>query len=417
MSSSEDKLQTIYDALDLLATAIKDATSEDRTMTEMYGWNFPPLGRTDLSRMVTVVRDKVSSIDPARLSDKYDPSPLKSRIDTTRITIVPYLFNGNGNNAVPSLLGLLQLIDQHFRSLFEPRLDWDTLDKAGAVPKKMAARVRSLAANINTLTTKTGKLDEQIAVINNAHAAAEALPTDMESLDEARQRIAQLEAESSRMVAVIELQRAEIEKALHGVKEAEKEAAILVKNCGDAYSAATTKGLGESFQNRADSLSTSMWIWVGGLILALGIGAFLGTRRVEMIQTLVEQQKGAGSLGVYIALALFSIAAPVWFSWIATKQIGQRFRLAEDYGFKASVAKAYEGYRREAAKLDESFSQRLFGTALDRIDEPPLRFVETENHGSPLHELLSRKRPGADRPRVEKATAAEQSVAQDEEED
>src|SRR5690606_11815180 len=83
--------------------------------------------------------------------------------------------------------------------------------------------------------------------------------------------------------------------------------------------------------------------------------------------------------------------APLWFAWIATKQINQRFRLSEDYAYKASVAKAYEGYRREAAKIDTIFEARLFSSALERLEEAPLRLVEEEMHGSPWHELFTSK--------------------------
>ena len=79
----------------------------------------------------------------------------------------------------------------------------------------------------------------------------------------------------------------------------------------------------------------------------------------------------------------------MWFAWLATKQIGQRFRLAEDYAFKASVSRAYEGYRREAENIDPAFVSRLFASALSRLDEQPLRLVETATHGSPWHELAS----------------------------
>lgn len=90
-----------------------------------------------------------------------------------------------------------------------------------------------------------------------------------------------------------------------------------------------------------------------------------------------------------IALSLLSVGAPLWFAWLATKQIGQRFKLAEDYGFKASVAKAYEGYRKEAARIDEAFEARLFASALTRLEEAPLRLVGNTEHGSPWHELIS----------------------------
>ena len=74
---------------------------------------------------------------------------------------------------------------------------------------------------------------------------------------------------------------------------------------------------------------------------------------------------------------------------MATKQIGQRFRLAEDYAFKASISRAYEGFRREAARVDKDMEARLLASALTRLDELPLRLVETDSHGSPWHELAS----------------------------
>ncbi|MBB3356192.1 hypothetical protein FHT70_006172 [Rhizobium sp. BK049] len=75
-------------------------------------------------------------------------------------------------------------------------------------------------------------------------------------------------------------------------------------------------------------------------------------------------------------------------AWLSTKQIGQRFRLAEDYAFKASVSKAYEGYRREARDLSGEFAQSLFQSALNRLDEPPLRLLDKPTPGSPVHEFL-----------------------------
>lgn len=138
-----------------------------------------------------------------------------------------------------------------------------------------------------------------------------------------------------------------------------------------------------------------MWIWVFGLIAALTLGAVVGGNQLhnltEAIKNSSENSQRNGEIWINLILSLFSVAAPVWFAWISTKQIGQRFRLAEDYGYKASISKAYEGYRREAALLDPNFQARLFSSALTRLDEIPLRLVETETHGSPWHELASSK--------------------------
>lgn len=77
---------------------------------------------------------------------------------------------------------------------------------------------------------------------------------------------------------------------------------------------------------------------------------------------------------------------------MSTKQINQRFKLAEDYAYKASVAKAYEGYKNEACKVsDGEFEKRLFDSALSRLEEAPLRFVKDEDHTTPWTEMLNSK--------------------------
>jgi len=111
------------------------------------------------------------------------------------------------------------------------------------------------------------------------------------------------------------------------------------------------------------------------------------------LETLSASIGPSGDLGpkvvVNILLSVLSVGASVWFAWLSTKQIGQRFRLSEDYGFKASIATAYEGYRREAARIDKDLEIELLRSALAHLDELPLRLVEEESHGSPWHELAS----------------------------
>ena len=84
-----------------------------------------------------------------------------------------------------------------------------------------------------------------------------------------------------------------------------------------------------------------------------------------------------------------SVAGPMWFAWLATSQIKQRFQLAEDYGFKAAVSKAYEGYRKSALDLDDAFMEKLFASALNRLDEYPLRLFPADMHSTPFMELVS----------------------------
>lgn len=90
-----------------------------------------------------------------------------------------------------------------------------------------------------------------------------------------------------------------------------------------------------------------------------------------------------------MVVVVFSLAAPIWFAWLSTKQIGQRFRMSEDYAFKAAISSAYEGFRREAAMIDKNMERDLLQSALTRYDELPLRLLGQDNYGSPWHELSS----------------------------
>ena len=125
-------------------------------------------------------------------------------------------------------------------------------------------------------------------------------------------------------------------------------------------------------------------------MIALGFGSFFGTGQLRNLSELLKLPNVSTSLvALNLILSVVSIGAPIWFAWLATKQIGQRFRLAEDYAFKASISRAYEGFRREAARFDKNMEAKLLSSALTRFDELPLRLVETDSHGSPWHELAS----------------------------
>ena len=149
-------------------------------------------------------------------------------------------------------------------------------------------------------------------------------------------------------------------------------------------------GLAAAFSERSNELAKSMWFWIGGLVFALATGSYLGLTQLGALSEIFRVGEVSGSeIVLNVLRSIFSVGAPVWFAWLSTKQIGQRFRLAEDYGFKASISRAYEGFRREAARVDQDMEAKLLGSALDRLDELPLRLVEEKSHGSPWHELAS----------------------------
>lgn len=381
-------LEAVCTALDELSTAVTNAWTGDQTLCEAWGWNCPTVTRHDLAaipkRLATRIREASPSEIETGLFAQVNDMP--RRIKHMQSQTVPYLFNGNAVQAAPAYIGTLTLIQQ----TLEPLVSWQVLQDTKAMPANIARRLRSLQAEIDQITPDKEKLGEQIKLIQEATTAAESLPTDLQALAEARKKVDQIASQSSELYGKIDERSSEAHRWTDYIERRKEVADKLVEQCEDAYRITTTKGLAAAFDQRAGRLAWSMWAWVAGLLVALGIGAFLGSHRVELLSSAISNSDPQwGVIWMHIVLSLLSIGAPLWFAWLATKQIGQRFRLAEDYAFKASVAKAYEGYRKEAARLDEAFEARLFSSALSRLEEAPLRLVEHTTHGSPWHELIS----------------------------
>lgn len=260
------------------------------------------------------------------------------------------------------------------------------------LPPSITRSLRSIKAQIEQLTPDKDELTAQITLIKEATAAAESLPADLQMLIDARNKLSRLSDESIKLHSDIEKNKLSSDELQAAIQDKEKEAKQLISNCEEAYRITTTKGLAAGFDQRASALSKSMWIWVLGLLSALVSGAILGTSRItELSAALNKENQSIEIVIAHAILSILSIGAPLWFAWISSKQISQRFRLAEDYAFKASVAKAYEGYRKEAVKIDEAFVARLFSTALTRIEEEPLRLISEKDHSSPWQELISSK--------------------------
>lgn len=384
-----NNLSEISASLRQLSSDLTTASAQQQLpMVQQFGWSAPALTGKDLSEMAKRLAEKLESIPAENINEKYKGTAIVNQIELFRANTLPYLFNGNAQGAVGPYIALLAYIDQKFSPLTEARIDWEKIVDDGVLPKQLNTKLRSYRASIKRYDDEFATLADRIAIINQAHEAALELPTDLETLRAANEEIADRRAEAEKNEILAVAAKEKVEGILEILESYSKEAKKLVENTEDAYSAATTRGLGEVFQKRANSLARSTWMWVALLLAALITGGVLGHLRLEILQSLLRENASDGKIWLNFLLSVIALAAPIWFAWIATKQIGHRFRLSEDYAFKASVAQAYEGYRREAARLDPLFASRLFSSALDRIDEAPIRFVEHETYGSPWHEFL-----------------------------
>lgn len=338
--------------------------------------------------MASMLASQIRSADISDIDEDLsaDMESVPRKLQLIQSNTVPQFWGGNSPQAIPAYINTLNWI----KHKLQPHLYMEVLDDPKAMPPMLAKRLRSLRKQLEEVSVDKEQLLKQIELIQNATETAESLPADLISLKEARQAILDLSSESIKDSSKIsELKEASVAHE-EDINEKIQHADKLINQCEDAYRITTTKGLAGAFEERATRLSKSMWVWVVGLLVTLSIGAFIGTERLELLTKAMSADKpDIGIIVMQSLLSILSLGAPLWFAWLSTKQIGHRFKLAEDYAFKASVAKAYEGYRKEAARIDEAFEARLFSTALTRVEEAPLRLVNDGSHGSPWHELVS----------------------------
>lgn len=383
------EIKNAISALDGFAKAVSEHWTDQPYHQAIGGWNIPPLSRQDLAERATSLSERLKLVpdDQVTTQLRLKMAKFPDQISYFQSQTLPQITGGNAPQVIANFEIIMSNIEASI-AYIEP--NWQVIPDLNRVPRELAKKIRSLEAALSALEPRAGNIEEKINRINEAHDAATDLPVDMQTLRESNESISATARDVSRILEELNSQRADTTQHLDFIRERRGEAEKLISNIDSAYSAATTAGLAGAFRERANQLSRSTWIWVGFLFAALVAGGLIGYHRLSSLQALLSDDDiDAQWIWLNAAMSFFSLAAPVWFAWVATRQIGQRFRLAEDYGFKASVARAYEGYRREAARLDPELEARLFAAALDRLEEAPLRFLATRDHDSPYEALLA----------------------------
>jgi len=385
MSKEIDALCT---ALTALSQAVRTQSVDERPIGELIGaWTVPTVSPVQLADLAAnmaqeLKTEKLEDISP--VDSKLILSLSKSISDLTP-QIVPNLLNGNAPVTVPAYLATLSYVS----SALAPILGWKVIRNRNALPQSVAARLAATQERIDNLIGDASDFEVKVTKINDAFETAEELPETLDSLRKANAAIRVASDEANQHFGRIKDLDKLAKERISSIEDAHDEATRLAENCGEAYRITTSIGLAASFDERAKSLNISIRLWVAGLAMALIAVAIIGYTRRDILDDLFKSPSPLWSVIMAKSFISFLAISPaIWFAWLATKQIGQRFRMAEDYAFKASVAKAYEGYRREAARLDPAFEAQLFESALVRVDEAPLRLIESHSHGSPLQDLL-----------------------------
>ena len=361
------------------------AHGEARRFVDMWDWQSPPLDKNDLATIAEDLAAKVDAInwDSATTEVGQALEGLSQKVLVLTQRNAPNL--SAGPTACEAIISGLYAIEMRIGALVTQK----ELKGTVALPAMLKRQVDVAKQRLDKSIDEISEIDQKLKHIERAYEAAEGLPITQQELETA---ITEVRAISKQVKEHDQFAEATSKKVVASQGELN---AVMIKasdvlgKAENAYRAATSQGLAHAFSKKADELKQSMFLWVFGLLAALFIAGLISTERFPTILAAVTGKPDWGVVVANVILGAISLAAPVWFAWVSTKQIGQRFRLSEDYGYKAALAAAYEGYRTEAARLDKAFEAQLFATALGRLDELPLRLVEKNIAGSPMHEIFT----------------------------
>lgn len=374
-------LKTLEDSL--------SANPDKRRISDAVGPDASPITAIDISYMVEALREKFD-LDWSHASSELAQAQfddLAPKIQYVTTNVAPNL-HSNANYA-RSVLDLLYSIDVQLSAL----LSSSVIDHMVKLPIDTRRQLKTARKRIEVAFDSTDDLQEKVNEINSAYAAAQNLPTtqsDLEvviaDIEQSRRAVLSFEADAKNRADVAKTSQQEVEAVL-------AQANHTLARVNAAFRAATSEGLAREFKKKAFALNVSVALWTVVLFGALWGAKVIGSERFPHILKSTEQLTAHGVvpwelLVTQMLISILSLGAPVWLAWVATKQVGERFRLAEDYAYKAALSSAYEGYRTEAADLDPVLQAQLFSIAISRLDEIPLRLVDKRVSGSPMHELF-----------------------------
>ncbi len=389
MNTIPSCLTTIVTSLREVGDKAYNVSKESRTFAELFGGRAPALDRTDLHSMANSLADRMEKWGRgAELSENDIDSfeAINGNFAHLKSQIIPNLYSDSAFSvAYVSTIGGFEAIFNEVASN-----QWDVIEDQEMMPSKLLKKLSSQSARYDSIVSHLDDLDGKVKRINDAHDAADSFPADLVLIREWHTELTNIKRNSLALEGSIQQLAAQSKMAKDEIDAAVNDAKALVAQLKDLHRVGTSTTLAGAFQGKANSLVFSLWSWVLILVIALLAVFFIGHDRITEISKYMTSDKvNWDGVWINVVLTLLSVSPAIWLGWLASKQISQRFKLAEDYAYKASISNAYEGYRREAVGMDKEFQARLFGTALTRLEEIPIRLVDHNHHASPLHEFFN----------------------------
>lgn len=159
---------------------------------------------------------------------------------------------------------------------------------------------------------------------------------------------------------------------------------------------ATTVGLSKAYDDKAKSYDNPNKFWLAGFFILIGLiilCLYLSLKDINEYFTPAKIQELAtlstGKILAYFIVKLIIrigiISSLIWAASFAGKRYSQNKRLAEEYSYKSTVAKSFEGYRKKAEELDQlgedkGLSEKLMDKMIQMSAFNPVTTMESNSH-------------------------------------
>jgi uncharacterized protein YoxC len=248
------------------------------------------------------------------------------------------------------------------------------------------------AKKINDNLTQSAEINQKttqiLSAIQQTEKGAKELSSTMETLkgkvDNWAKEIKELSEKS--------------EKIKEGLNEREKKLNLLIENTDntlkrveDLLPGATSAGLASSFRQRKEDITKSKKYWVVGFVGSL---IFL-VLMVSWIIYAFTEHIGKVEWWAYLLQRVPLTFPLIWLGWFFGRNYGHKIRLEEDYAFKESISRSFEGYKKQMQEVDPEVAlPRLCDRTISILSETPLRVFERKTSDeTPANSFLERFMP------------------------
>ncbi|UGA38938.1 hypothetical protein JOS77_04445 [Chromobacterium haemolyticum] len=320
-----------------ILTKIKEALSNqaEGKISDQHGYNAPPIDNRDIAYSFRVLIDLLESVDFSTVdSKKFQEDYIDDLTEKAEVLLNNHVPNLHASSHSSVALMCFVFAAEHQISGI---INKEMLKGSLVLPLSLRKHVSSAQANLDKAMSGISGIEGKVQEINSAYEVAMNLPSTVSDLEAAVNDVRASKKHADEKNKAIDQAVLAAEKNAGLIEGREAESSVLMENLNAAYVAATSQSLAASFSKRATSLSRSVWAWTVILTVALFVAGYVTFYRFPEMKILIESDPTWRRVAISATLSFSQLAAPIWLAVVATKQIAFKFRLAEDYAYKASL--------------------------------------------------------------------------------